>query len=310
MDNDLQTLLDLIPEDRKPEVKNSDVWICCPDHKDGQERTQSMRIKSSPFGEFFCFGCGIKGSIKELGQLLEFDTRHFADNMAVQKIGRDIDQALLGEDDDGRSIDVEKMEFVLPWDASRNWRGISGKLLSKLDSELVVTEQGFERMRLNVKVHNKKVGNISCAMSANSKLKYINSPGPWIKRFLFCYDYALKLRNFRSHKILFLVEGPRDALNLLQYGIPTVSILGGKTVWSKHKAELVLEAEPKLVVLAFDPDEVGRAVTQLAYDAIGKYAKVSKLKLGMTIIDGKKEKEDPGNLSIQRIKRIKSKLFT
>ena len=60
-----------------------------------------------------------------------------------------------------------------------------------------------------------------------------------------------------------MVEGPRDALHLAEYGIPALAILGGSSVWDNAKAELLMQLEPSLVVLAFDPDKVGREGTRV-----------------------------------------------
>jgi hypothetical protein len=59
-----------------------------------------------------------------------------------------------------------------------------------------------------------------------------------------------------------LVEGPRDALRLLSYGIPCMAILGTHS-WSDKKSGLLEAAGVDRIITCFDGDEAGKIATNL-----------------------------------------------
>ena len=89
-----------------------------------------------------------------------------------------------------------------------------------------------------------------------------------------------------------MVEGPRDALNMLQYGFPALAILGSHN-WSQFKTDLVLLLNPSKIIFAFDNDEAGN----LALEQISPYFKGYQDVLQLQF----KEGQDPGALTGEEV---------
>ena len=86
--------------------------------------------------------------------------------------------------------------------------------------------------------------------------KYLNSPGPWPRRYLAFHVAAQQLRTLVGADTLVLVEGPADAMRLMGLGIPAVSLLGVGS-WTDTKAGLVASCWPRALV-CLDADAAGR----------------------------------------------------
>lgn len=90
--------------------------------------------------------------------------------------------------------------------------------------------------------------------------------------------------------VLFLVEGAREKMKLLQEGFPdSVAILGGYL--GDGQFRLITEIAPKRIALMFDGDSAGRAITDRVHDRLSRNFLKDKL-LRCRIPDGK----DPKNL--------------
>jgi 5S rRNA maturation endonuclease (ribonuclease M5) len=98
-------------------------------------------------------------------------------------------------------------------------------------------------------------------------LRYNSSDDLPSPKLLFPYDY------FKSVETVVLVEGPTDALRLLNYGIPALAILGTGT-WSKYKRTLLIRKGVKNVILCFDGDKAGRLCTAKVSKDLDKYFNV------------------------------------
>ena len=101
--------------------------------------------------------------------------------------------------------------------------------------------------------------------------------------------------------MIFIVEGPRDALSMLQIGIPACAIIGAK-IWSKLKEEIIASAEPNRVALLFDNDKAGRKGAQYLIKISG-----SNLPLKNILLPRKekiKRKIDPADLSVKNKRKI------
>jgi DNA primase len=95
---------------------------------------------------------------------------------------------------------------------------------------------------------------------------YINSSGGWTKDYgLFPYDYVAALRP----RYVILVEGQRDALRLLQAGIPAIAIMGTQS-WSDRKSRLIEMLGVDLAVLMMDGDDAGIQAIELIEPQIRK----------------------------------------
>jgi 5S rRNA maturation endonuclease (ribonuclease M5) len=118
---------------------------------------------------------------------------------------------------------------------------------------------------------------------------------------LFGHDYARRMMRKSKHKRLMIVEGPRDVMRPLSFGIPTVGNMGGTTVWTKDKADLITFLNPNELIVATDPDEIGNKLSLLIREALPDI-KMRRLYLNPN------GKEDPGSMSDLRLTKL-SKYF-
>lgn len=277
--------------------KGNGIFIRCPWHAEGNERTGSLRINldesAASVGAFNCFGCPKKGPWRRLARKLGL--RQFKHEYESEVVGVTDrwDDELLGSD--------PEEQVVLPkgfvWPAQQEWRGIKGGLLADLGG-IHYLAPGIEvpSLFLPAYVHDKLVGGVRCLIEPDEypKIeKYKNTPGKWSSRNFFPYDYMRR----HKPKTIVLVEGPRDALNLIQHGVPALCNFGAYNSWSSKKVELVLDIDPELVVLGFDPDKEGRRANRKIKRELLKWLPVKKLKLP--------KGKDPGKLRESEISRLR-----
>jgi 5S rRNA maturation endonuclease (ribonuclease M5) len=229
-------------------------FVACPYHS---ERTPSFRIfhsaasKSPGFGK--CYGCGASAKFDELAPKLGLRPYSYA--KPTQQHARPV---------------VKPLEEVTP-DASyefsslppnKIWREISTNLLIDIGC-MKIRQYNTPFIWMPVNVKGEERGFIRARLrKAKDKPSYLNKPGAWAERHgLFPYDYAVKLMHDRQYKSIVVVEGPRDALRLLSYGIPAVALLGTQS-WSKRKAHLLELSGAETVVLCLDGDCAGKAAEE------------------------------------------------
>jgi 5S rRNA maturation endonuclease (ribonuclease M5) len=257
-------------------------WFICPFHLNGKEKTPSLSltVKGKYSGSYNCFACGAKGSV--------FKSSDNRDNIFYT----DFDDSIIKED----SNDLEVQFNALDLWPNEAWRTIPYKTMKRLKARIRYEE--YPKAVLPVIQNEKLRGTISCSLY-KSKIAYIYSKGNWIKKTLFPYDYTKRI--LKKHKLstLFLVEGPRDAAKLIQYNIPALANLGGVTVFSKDKVDLINQLDVPRIVLAFDPDEIGIELTQLYKKALFGH------KIGYLILRKTKTfKEDPASLSEVKLQSL------
>jgi len=253
-----------------PTIKGNSAWIKCPFHGGGHERTPSCRINLEkgkyPIGFYYCYGCSSHGTWNTLAEklhLAKIDTEEL--ELQSPSVSKSKLDALLQED---KVLNTLDMSLAVDFESSENWRGISGVTLNNIGAKLCPDLRFKDTfVYLPCIQLGKEVGNIKAVMQRKpGQLGYINSGGEWAKKGLFPYDYVRLM--LKSVNVLALVEGPRDALNLIQYGMPALAILGSQN-WSQYKAELVELLNPDKIVLMFDGDEAGNR----AYEKVVAYFK-------------------------------------
>lgn len=245
----IETELEKRP-DRDPTHKSDGVWIRCPYHGGGNERTASMRIRVDSnyrVGSHKCFGCNRWSSDwNDLAKTLGLRQTKLSDQTYVAgdfSFDEDIEEPI---------PDITQMQ---KWPNTQDWRGITGKTL-----ELMQARMEYRRNKvmlyLPVHVHRKYVGGIHCElvvtreMKDSGQLSYVNVSGTWSKQNVFGYDIAKKRRG-----ALWVVEGPRDTANIIQFGGRVVGLLGSYV--GKSKVELIESLDPPMVIIATDPDAAG-----------------------------------------------------
>lgn len=290
----------------EPKVKGTDCWIKCPFHSKGQERTASCRINlvktaRYPAGFFYCYGCGVHGNWNDLAEklglelLTEEEEAH--QDLIITKLTPAEKSALLGTEE----AEIMNFKAMVDWNPKKVWRKINGQLLRDLGAKKFYNKAfNYNQIFLPCYQHKELVGGIKAVLErVGNAPAYFNTAGPWVKRALFPYDFTRRF--MLSHgNIVALVEGPRDALNLLQGGFPALAILGSKN-WSTYKAELVTALDPDLIVLAFDNDNAGISATESVSESFKDYTNVIQLTF--------KEGQDPGDLTLEEIQKYYKKVL-
>jgi 5S rRNA maturation endonuclease (ribonuclease M5) len=300
--------LNRVAVDRNIKINEHTVWLRCPFHGKGQESTGSLILnldssKGYRPGSWKCFGCGEFGQWNDIAATLKLKPykKSDADDLFLE-ITDHAREEILG-DDRPKKLKPE-IQLAGRWPAEVKWRNIRGDLVRRLGGRAVTNEFGSS-LYLPVQINRSVVGGVTCRLTRFAKRKYIFDAGGWTADALYPYDYVrrqLNLRQRRGKRVVVLVEGVRDALNLIQHGLLALAILGGKTVWGPSKANLLMTLEPDLVILAFDPDEIGREVTDMARDDLHRQVKLMRIRFPRRRAG--KTKSDPGNMKRRRIKRI------
>lgn len=289
-----------------PQIKTDGcVWIKCPFHGGGHERTASCRINLQkgkyPIGYWYCYGCGKHGLWNDLAQAISglslMTEREVKDQKLLMTKLTPQQRAALYEEKECEDINFSSM---IDWPIKDIWRGINGKLIHDIGGKLYYNKQTKLNQLFLPCYQNKELkGGIRCVLHREQGQKgYFNTAGPWVKKALFPYDYVKSIYKERGGFIA-LVEGPRDALNMLQYGFPALAILGSHN-WSQFKTDLVLLLNPSKIIFAFDNDEAGN----LALEQISPYFKGYQDVLQLQF----KEGQDPGALTGEEVEKYYRKI--
>jgi len=267
------------------EIKRSGnvTLVLCPFHA---ERTPSARVFVSDTtknpGFLKCYGCGGKGHWDQIAPLLglkpfkrEKPAEEFA-NFNLLPTGEIV------EDND--DFVNEPMELTdLP--RNKKWRDIKTNLLIELGAKVCrikSKEYGLlkPRLWLPVYINGELRGYIKARFRKHPDFpSYINAKGPWSKTHgLFPFDHSIKLMRKLGSKTIVLVEGQRDALRLISWGIPALCILGTQS-WSDTKAKLLELAGVERLILLFDGDCAGKEATELLEPRVRPMFNVKVLKL-------------------------------
>jgi 5S rRNA maturation endonuclease (ribonuclease M5) len=297
-------------------------FIKCPWHAGGGERTASLvvNIEGSDFppGHWTCFGCAPKRSGNWHTLAVKLGLREGDDDEDdtpwAATISREKLSSLLSDDDDSSAHLHELLlkEPLLP--ANTKWRNINGWLLAELQVRSTMLNSSakltdYSRVYLPVWVNGKWLGGVFCSWSDTATLKYENEKQK-TQKILFPYDYVKKkLKDLpKGKRNLMLVEGPRDALNPLQNDVLALANLGGDTVWSDEKVELIEDLDLDTLIIGLDPDIVGnRLAKRVKRDLEHSVSRIMRFRMKLqTLPGGRKTKEDPGNLSYERMQYLKN----
>ena len=279
---------------------NNKVWIRCPFHGNGEERTPSfiINLEDSPTdkgifkaGSGHCYACGVTLGWKKIADKLNLKAPNA--NTSDEKYPEILfnaatDEALINDEE----IMQKDLDFSLPWPKDRHWRGINGKLVSKVGGSLFFDSRNqIEALYFSVVVNYKKVGGVKANIVKMGRNNYFNDSGSWVKdKGLFPYDNTKIYIKRKKLNTVVLVEGSRDALNCLQRGIPAIAILGTGN-WSDVKADLVLNLGVSNVILAFDPDEAGDKATKVVFKSLKNEVSVKKFTFPPNIDPGAMKKD-------------------
>jgi len=225
---------------RTPSKPNATgVFILCPfpEHNDSLPSLGVYLLDNGkyPVGSFHCMGCGQKGHWNKLARVAGLDeipnSAFKTDSTAVaeaEMLRRR--QSLLSK---GRA----RLPEGVPW--SGIWRTIRGRIVRKVGGIRADDKWGSPRLYLPITVRGQTIAVIRAALS-KEKISYLIEPpnAPVKSHGLFPYDYVEGMLATRDYTAFVIVEGPRDALKLLDKGIPAISILG-TNAWGESKMKLI-----------------------------------------------------------------------
>lgn len=267
----------------KKRASSTTTMIVCPYHT---EKTPSGRIRhdiSDPrrVGRFNCFGCGVFRVWDEFAA--ENGLTPFSDKPEKHVSAKDfapVDDRLLPDFEDDQSTALKPESYRLrPLNAmaaeylglpKQRWRGFSFEFLIKVGAKLMYhNAHGRYYLFLPVNIRGELAGYIKALPAKEEgRLSYLNAPGPWsLFSGLFPYDYTVRLLEELELSTIVLVEGPRDVLRLLRFGIPAMCILGTQS-WSEEKIRLLEQTGAENIILCFDGDRAGKQATRLVYTGI------------------------------------------
>lgn len=289
---------------------NTGLWVRCPFHSGGREKTPSLRITiddgSSYFQRCKCHGCQWAGHYNELAQhwgLLKTDRNFKA--VGTRKLGFQSKLAKKRSKDEGRDF----VRSTFKWPEDREWRQIPGKIVIRNKAELTETRHDLEEPRLAfpVTLWGEVKGYVYAVISDLPRdidgnkigVSYINSPGPWKEQCLFGFDAARKALRKHPEKPLWVVEGPRDRLWLQTAGCIVVSLLGSSV--SKDKVELLKILNPQRILVATDNDAAGNKAALHLLEHLDGILPLTRIKW--------KVDTDPCDYSLERLKQINHRYY-
>lgn len=298
------------------------IMICCPlpDHND---KTPSFGINLSiesgyPLGIGHCLGCGKTLKWNEIADLLGFTKIKQSDLKVTSYKQKQRSHLLMKGGLSLKDIVTREYrcsEFMPKWPSDRDWRGISGRLMNKFAYRAFDPEHAKEYAILPVTIDGELKGAIKAVVKRTddpNELAYVTSKGfnknGWVKKFgLFPYDVVQEMLEETKIKTIVLVEGPRDSLNLIQNGIPSLSILGSQA-WSPSKMKLLLSLNITKVVLCMDGDLAGKSATEFIFPTLEKKIDVEVYDLYAIAQRKGLKKLDPGQFKGARLERVRSML--
>lgn len=226
-------------------------FVLCPYHS---EKTPSGQIFHDN-GFFHCRGCGHKANWDTVAPLI-----------GLQPYKRDPKKPalaapiMLQAKHDSYGFDRKKLDELqfseLP--SGRKWRYISTDLLKACGCRLATDEWGQQWIFMPTLIHGKLRGYTRARMQKQPDApSYIMAKGTWSKAYgLFPFDYAVDLMRKLGARRIVLVEGQRDALRLLSYGIPALCI-HGTNGWNANSGRLLELAGVDDVIVMMDGDPGG-----------------------------------------------------
>jgi len=294
-------------------TKRQDFKLNCPTpHPKGTDTGFHLEVRRDGTCAH-CWVCDWSGTWNTLAPLLglsPFGQESYSGTYTKQVASADVFGKLASEFGSVFSLSSEDSLPVglAPW--GEDWRGLSSSFLSRVPS------YGWEQ-RVRSRASGGKsysiprilwpymqagnlVGYVGRRLDKGTSQKYYRAPWCSAKKVFFPFDFMTQEHEGKLSYVV-LVEGEVDALNLLQAGIPTLSILGS-TNWSDHKRDLLLHLGASDIFLMMDPDDAGRKATSTLRRELRPYFEnVRSVRLD--------EGTDPGSLSRKDLAWLRKNVF-
>ena len=298
------------------------IWICCPFHSDDTPSLSvAMTNEKVMVGTFYCFGCRKSGNWNVLAskigaQKLNLKLIEAESESTVRRI-RDKDLSGMTT---ASFLDTLGFKSHTKWPSPektrisffKEWYSIPGKLLHSLDDYLVIErssrsdQQNQHRMFLPVKVYGEVRGGIRVIYKKSGiQRTYLNTDGDWTKAYgLFPYDFVHSMIKSKKYPFIVLVEGPRDALTLINIGIPAVAILGSQSFGEKKALIVSGTANIDTVYVMPDSDSAGKKMVNLVARYLRDQIKVKAIRLPTKEVDGEIVHSDPHSVGSAFLKKV------
>lgn len=305
-----------IPGDKK--YNGDTVMVCCPFHSDN---TPSCGIYTSvgmeiPLGFYHCFGCGAKGNWNQLAEhsglqvIKGWKLKDASENSlsALVKTYDRISQRVGTYSSVRLLMKALGRSSYMEWPEDVEWRGYPGALVRDAGGLLNAQRTGSNVCFFPCKHGSKYIGGVAAYLRKQMNgTSYVNSNGDWAKdKGLLPIELTRKKIKKHGLRYIVLVEGPRDALALLSYGIPSVAVLGAEQ-FGGIKVRSIEMLGVDLVYTMTDNDSGGKLLRDKIEAAFKKSGlKVKHFKLPRDKDKtGKLIKLDPDNCPKEIIKEVK-----
>lgn len=241
-----------------PDNKGDYIKVKCPFHGGGNERTPSCSINLTkprmPVGFYNCLACKEKGGWQKFAAATGLKGFKASDQI------NDIYSFSVAEVTNREKeikVKKEKFEDLVYWPKDKGWRKIEPKIV-RMYQGCYPSDSYWEKdfLYFPVIVNNDYVGGVYARKVVNKATKeagypsYINTGGGWMKKALFGYNLAKKMKG-----PLWIGEGPRDTMKTRQVGGRIVGLCGAYI--SDRKISLIEALDPPVIVIATDPDDAG-----------------------------------------------------
>ena len=312
-----EEIVSLIPGGKK--LNGDSYMILCPFHSDS---TPSCGINLTtdtdiPLGFYHCFGCGEKGHWNQFVSDTDFGLTSFKDwELGFKGNGTKRDDrkkrsaSMSYKSDDEQLRDAIFTMQMIPWPKSMVWRGYGGDLIRKLGGKFYSDNLTDEMMLFfPITMNGRFRGGVRAYLEKQvGGTSYVTTKGAWVKDCgLLGYDYIKKIVRKYGYTSIVLVEGPRDAMRLIDNSIPALAILGIEN-FSQKKLLRILGISSKIdtIYVLPDNDRAGTQMFKKIKEVAGDLVQVKHLKLPKDKDDeGKLIKMDPDDAPLHIIKDVR-----
>jgi DNA primase len=231
--------------------------ICCPFHKDGQEKKPSMGILKSD-GTCHCFACGWVGSLPEMiSNCLGYDdmgvqgSKWLVQNFLTVQIENRTDIDL--DMDRSKKLSNNNTEFVSE-DVLDTYRYIHPYMYERkmTDKVIEIFDVGYDKETQCLTFPNRDVnGNCLFVARRSVKSKFFNYPSDVEKPVYGLYELS-QLDKFPDE--VWICESMINAITCWVYGKYAVALNGTGT---QYQYSILRRMPNRTFVLALDPDDAG-----------------------------------------------------
>lgn len=267
-----------------PYAARADIKAFC--FRGHDNKTPSLSIRRMD-GAFYCFGCGVKG--KNWNSLKAYLN---VDEVSEQDLP---DPFLMLSEHMKRQLQEAATEIQLPWDLD-NWEG-AWRQISPHTLNAVHASRWFDdifrchRILFPIKMYGEVRGWAARRLDGKKKTPWFNAPHMSAQDALFPLDLVRKMKK----GTVALVEGPHDALRLVNYNIPALAILGCNNYSEDNRVHL-LNAGVERVVITMDSDPAGEKARYNIAPSLREMFEVEHFLCP--------EGKDPGNMPKKELQRL------